>query len=452
MTAELKREAHRLYMADKPDEALSILSKLLNENPNDVACLFMVGHIFIKASRHGMANPYYRRVLDLDPSSPEAWNNLGHCHHTAYEIEEAIECFVKALQLGGDESDAYSNLLLMNVVQGDHANALRILDRAIFHAEKPEQKRAALCNSAFAFLALRKWKPGWQAFELMLGVLKQRKRREFGVTDWDGETPGLIAVYGEQGLGDEIMFASMLPDMLKAGHKPVLECDPRLAGLFARSFPCPVFGSRREESPGWVKSLPLTAKVASGSLSRFYRNSEPFPKGPYLKACPLRRKHMRAGLDKLPGRKIGLAWTGGTHSTRQKDRSLSPADLAPLLNIPGVTWISLEYKGELPKELDGKVLHWPAITQTQDYDDTAALVSELDHVVSVTTTVALLCGALGKSCDVLVPQHPTWHWAAYGDMPWYDSLRLWRRDGVSWEPLVSRLSDTLRQPERMAAQ
>jgi tetratricopeptide (TPR) repeat protein len=447
-TEAQKREAYRLFKDGDPDKALTIVSKLLNENPNDKTCLFIAGEIFIKASRHGMANPYYRRVVEIDPTMPEAWNNLGHCHHTAGEIQEAIGCFIKALQLGGDESDAYSNLLLMNTVMGDHENALRLLDRAVFHASTKDQKRGALSNSALAFLALRKWKPGWQAFDLMLGQLKQRRKRDFPVPDWDGKTPGLIAVYGEQGLGDEIMFASMMPDLL-GSHKAVLECDPRLTGLFARSFACPVFGSRREAEPQWVKTLPITAKAASGSLGLFYRNAEPFPRGPYLKACPQRRKHMRAGLDQLPGRKIGLAWTGGTHSTRQKDRSLALDDLKPLLGIPGITWVSLEYKGDDPGQ---GIVHWPEITQSNDYDDTAALVSELDGVVSVTTTVALLCGALGVACDVLVPQFPTWHWAAHGDMPWYDSLRLHRRDGVEWESTAARVAAGLRDPQRMAAQ
>jgi hypothetical protein len=153
-------------------------------------------------------------------------------------------------------------------------------------------------------------------------------------------------------------------------------------------------------------------------------------------------------LDKLPGRKIGIAWTGGVHSTRTKDRSLTLENLKPLLSLPGITWVSLEYKGDAVPE----IIHWPVLTQSKDYDDTASLVAELDHVVSVTTTVALLCGAMGKPCDVLVPQHPTWHWAEYGDMPWYDCLRLWRREGVSWEPLVSRLSQHLSEPQRMAAQ
>lgn len=446
---ERKREAYRIKDAD-PDKALTLVSALLNESPNDKTALFIAAAIFTKAGRHGLANPLYRRILDLDPKMPEAWNNMGHCHHVANEIDQAVECFIQSLRMGGDEPDAYSNLLLMNVVQGDHENALKILDHALFHAENADQRRASLSNAALAFLALRKWKPGWQAFELMLGVLKQRRKRDFGVPDWKGQkVDGMIAVYGEQGLGDEILFASMIPDMIEEGHKPVIECDPRLANLFGRSFDCPVFGSRREAEPGWVKGLPLAAKCASGSLGTLYRNAEPFPKRTPLKACPIRRKHIRAGLDRIPGRKIGLAWTGGTHSTRQQDRSLTFDQLGPLLALPGITWVSLEYKGGDP---GNDILHWPEFTQSQDYDDTAALVAELDHVVSVTTTVALLCGAMGKPCDVLVPEHPTWHWSAQGGMAWYDSLRLWRRDGVSWEPLVARLSQHLMQSERMAAQ
>jgi Tfp pilus assembly protein PilF len=448
-SADRKNEAYALFRAGEPDQALTIVSGILNENPKDVTALFMAAEILGAASRHGLAEPLYRRVLELDGTISAAWNNLGLCHHKADNVDEGIECYIKALQYGGDDFDAYNNLMLMNTVKGDHENALRLYHRAMYLAKTPEDRRTATSNSTLSHLSLRHWEEGWSAFELMLDTMKQRKKRSFGVPDWDGKpVDGMIAVYGEQGLGDEIMFASMIPDMIEAGHKPVIECDPRLEGLYRRSFPCPVFGTRPQKSPGWVYSMPIKAKTAVGSLAKLYRMAEPFPKRTYLKACPIRRKHFRAALDKIPGRKIGIAWTGGIHSTRTKDRSLTPELLKPLFSLPGITWVSLEYKGDGIPE----AIHWPEITQTKDYDDTAALVAELDHVVSVTTTVALLCGAMGKPCDVLVPEHPTWHWAEYGDMPWYDCLRLWRRDGVSWEPLISRLSEHLTQAERMAAQ
>lgn len=448
-TEERKRQAYSLFKSGEPDQALTVVSGLLNEYPEDLTCLFMAGEILGSASRHGMAEVFYRRVLEIDPTIPQAWHNLGLCRHKADRIDEGIDCYIKALQFGGDDFDYYNGLMLLNTVKGDHENALRLYDRTMFHASTAEERKLARTNATLSRLALRQWKEGWPAFELMLDALKQRKKRAFGVPDWDGQpVDGLVAVYGEQGLGDEIMFASMIPDMIAAGHKPVIECDPKLEGLYRRSFPCPVFGTRPQKAPGWVYSMPVKAKAAVGSLASLYRMAEPFPKRTYLTACPVRRKHIRGALDKLPGRKIGIAWTGGVHSTRTKDRSLTLEHLKPLLSLPGITWVSLEYKGAA---VPG-IVHWPEITQSKDYDDTAALVAELDHVVSVTTTVALLCGAMGKPCDVLVPDHPTWHWAAYGDMPWYDSLRLWRRDGVSWEPLISRLSEHLTQAERMAAQ
>lgn len=446
-TEERKREAQRLSDAGEPDQALTIISKLLNEIPDDITCLFMAGKILGDASRHGMATPYYRRILDIDQTISAAWNNLGLCHHKADKIDEAIDCYIKALQYGGDDYEPYNNLMLLSTVKGDHENALRLHARVLFHANNAADVKTAVSNSALSHLSLRHWSEGWPAFELMLDALKQRKKRSFGVPDWDGKpVDGMIAVYGEQGLGDEILFASMIPEMIERGHNPVIECDPRLEGLYRRSFPCPVFGTRREPNPGWVYSMPIKAKAAVGSLANIYRLQEPFPQRAYLKPDPARRKIMRKALDKLPGRKIGIAWTGGVHSTRQKDRSLTPELLKPLLSLPGITWVSLEYKGD---GIPG-VIHWPEITQSQDYDDTAALVAELDHVVSVTTTVALLCGAMGKPCDVLVPQHPTWHWAEHGNMPWFDCLRLWRRSGT-WEPLISQLSDSLMQ-QRMAAQ
>lgn len=446
-TGDIKKKAYELFLADKPDEALSLVARVLNEAPDDITSLFRAGQILGAAHRYGMAAVFYRRALEIEPTAAGAWVNLGLCQFKSHDLDAAIESTIKALHYAGDDFDAYNNLLLMNTTKGDYRNALSLLRRALFHAASAEDRQTALANSALAHLALRHWQDGWPAFELMLGTLKQRKRRSFGVPDWDGQpVDGMIAVYGEQGLGDEIMFASIIPDVLAAGHRPVIECDPRLVTLYRRSFPCPVFGTRHEPLPGWVYDMPIKAKAAVGSLAALYRTSEPFPSGAYLK--PARQPKIRRELDKLPGRKIGLAWTGGIHSTRAQDRSLTAELLAPLLALPGITWVSLEYKGDA---MPG-VVHWPGLTQSADYDDTAALVSELDGVVSVTTTVALLCGALGKPCDVLVPEHPTWHWAESGNMPWFDCLRLWRRDGVDWRPVIARLADSLIEPVRLAAQ
>lgn len=439
MTAERKREAYTAFINGDPDKGLTLVSDLLNEYPNDITSLFMAGEILAKSHRYGLAGPLFRRVLELDPGMPEAWHNLGHCLHVHSDLPQAVECFAKALYLGGEDFHALSNMLLMNTVSGDHENAIRLLKRTLFFAASEEERKIGESGAALAYLSVGKWAEGWRCFESMLGTMKQRKRHSYvngqEVPDWDGNPlpdGQTLAVYGEQGIGDEIMFASMIPDLLRDQPNITIECEKRLQGLFSRSFSVPVFGTRLAKSDDertWRDQFTFGAKVAIGSLGQFYRrSSSDFPKTPYLKT----REALSA-----PGRKIGLAWTGGLVSSRGKERTITPEVFGPLMDaFPDTTFISLEYKGGAPS--DPRILHLPEITQSDDYDDTAALVASLDCVVTVTTTVALLCGAIGKECHVLIPEVCTWHWAK--EMPWFgDHVRLYRRKGLEW-PIAEIIS------------
>jgi hypothetical protein len=143
---------------------------------------------------------------------------------------------------------------------------------------------------------------------------------------------------------------------------------------------------------------------------------------------------MRALLDTLPGPKIGIAWTGGLKNTFAARRSLSLEALLPVLSVPGVSWVSLQYKDptaeiEAFQKAHGiAIKHWPWIAQSDDYDNQAALVAELDCVVTVTTAACHLAGALGKKAFVLVPSRPRWFYGQSGaTLPWYESLRMFRQ-------------------------
>lgn len=178
-----------------------------------------------------------------------------------------------------------------------------------------------------------------------------------------------------------------------------------------------------------------------GSLGQFYRRNEAdFPRAPYLVADPEKRAMCRALLSQWPGRKIGLAWSGGSKKTRAFDRSLTLEQLEPLLSMAGVTWVSLEYAGDDPKE--PRIKHLPFLTRSQDYDDTAALVAELDAVITVTTTVAHLAGSLGVECHVLVPEAPTWHWGKFGESAWHPT-KSYRRTSKDWTLPVLQIKTAL---------
>lgn len=434
-----------LYQDGDFNAAIKAASDRLNDNPHDMDALFIAGQIYLKSDRHGLAYNIYERLVQMQPANANAWNNAGHAMHGMQRFADASRMFVKSLEAGGDRYAPYNNLILMHQNMGDVERAKSLYRLARWLAESDYDRIECTGNVSLSLLATRQWATGWDAYEHLIRPNKLREEITYepDLPRWDGSRGGEVVVYGEQGIGDELLFASILPD-LAAHCTPILDCDPRLSGLFRRSFGCPAYGTRFSKSKPWLKDHRPKAKCAIGSLAKFYRRDEQsFPRVPYLKPDPEKRAMARALLDQWPGRKIGLAWTGGRKYTREADRSLTLDQLEPILSIPDCTFVSLQYAGDYYETPDQRIKHVPIFTQSKDYDDTAALVAELQGVVSVTTAVALLAGSVGTQCAVAVPEYPTWHWPRTGEFPWFP-LTLHRRKGKEWAGVIEEIAGTLR--------
>jgi hypothetical protein len=262
-----------------------------------------------------------------------------------------------------------------------------------------------------------------------------------------------VLVCSEQGLGDQIMFASCLGDLCEDADC-IVECDPRLVPIFARSFAqARVYGQRKRSAEPWREDgLTPAAKTWIGSLPLRYRSRpSDFPGTPYLYPDPakvaawsLRLRSLGAGL------KVGISWRGGTATTRRALRSIDLDVWLPILREPDVHAISLQY-GDCHGEIERTertysvaIHHWPEALS--DYDQTAALVSALDIVVTVQTSIVHLAGALGKPVWVLVPRVAEWRYGEAGErLPWYASARIWRQNQERWDGLIERVSQELRE-------
>lgn len=443
------RVAHALFEAGRHDEAIKKAEPLLQRHPDDIFLTSVIAEAYLQSERWGIAFILHKRLVELGPGVWQFWNNLGRCHQMMVQPGPAMTAFRRALLLAPDEFAPYRNVAAMLTEAGRFDDAWGWLEEASKRAQKPDDLLTIERHTHRILLARREWKEGWRCFDLDLGTKYRPNRCYQGEPEWDGSPGQKVIIYGEQGLGDEVMFASMYPDAIRDCKSVVLECDNRLVGLFRRSFPevATVYGTRHDSHRFWTLSDRADARCAAGTLGGRYRGSGQFPRTPYLVADPVRRKGYRAILDGLPGRKVGIAWTGGLWNTLSVERSLGLAQLWPILERPGCTFISLQYK--FPADLRAfgaatgvKIHHWKHAVQSKDYDDAAALVAELDVVVSVTTAVALLAGALGVETHVLVPPHPTWHWAQSGEMPWLP-VHLYRREGASWEPAVRQIAEKL---------
>lgn len=422
----------------EPDEAIRICNKVLNQDfngPDGQMALFMVGFAMLEAERYGLAYNIYERCAQLNPNQSEIFSNMGMCLED-YDPDKAIRMFDHAYKLNPKNSNALANKALIYLQKAEPEKCIRLSNKAL---DIDPELRSARHNRGLARIMLRQWKDGWQDYADTIGV-KHREERDYGLPMWDGKAPGTVLIYGEQGVGDEIMFASCFNDVT---NPLIIDCDSRLESLFQRSFDCPVYGTRfKRETPILDEHKPDYQFPAGNLPSLFRHTDKDYPGTPYLKPDPEQCIQWRALFDTFPGKKIGIAWRGGLESTGQHKRSMTMDDIAPLMK-DGNTYISLEY---LPVDAQEAKKHgircYPRATaKGGNIDDLTALVSQLDGVITVATTVVYVAGATGVPCHVLVPSEPSYRYHKEGQFPWYQSVKLFRQYRKEcWSDTIKRLS------------
>ncbi len=395
------------------------------------------------------------QAITLKPDFAAAHNNLGYlfCRELG-SFERGAGHIRTALQLEPADPDVRCNYSMVLTQEGRSAEALAVCDELL--AAHPDLYEARL-NRALAALKLGRFGSAWPDYEARKLARSNYIPRELPLPEWRGQAlqNKKILVYAEQGLGDQIMFASCLPDLLNQAGACVVECAPQLVPVFRRSFPRARIepqAQNTERLASLVQSALFDYQVATGSLPGYFRRSwGDFPRHRgYLRADARRVAYWTDRLSDLgPGLKVGISWFGGAVSTRSDARSTRLQDWLPVLSPSSCRFVSLQY-GNANDELDAaagnpavKINHWSEAIA--DYDETAALVASLDLVISVCTAVVHLAGALGKRAWVLVPQCPEWRYLAHGTtMPWYPSIRLFRqRELGGWQATISDVAGEL---------
>jgi tetratricopeptide (TPR) repeat protein len=369
--------------------------------------------------------------------------------------DEALACFDRALQLAPQSVIVINRKALIVDHLGDRVQGLALLQQAARLAPNDDH---AKYNIGLHHLKYGEYAAGWDGyehrrrFESFVG-----KHRRFPLPEWDGGSLAgrTLLVQPEQGLGDEIMFGSCIPEVAAQAKHVIVECDAKLEAIFRRSFPqCTVVSRQRTLANDWVQRIEPRPdlQIAAGSLAcRFRRAASEFPqhKG-FLHPDPSSVTRWRAQLEALgPGRKVGLSWQGGVGFTGRKRRSLTLEQLLPILRLPGLQFVNLQYTevGEEMRLLESrhgvKVHHWQ--DAIDDYDQTAALVAALDSVLTVCTAIVHLTGALGRPALVMVPFGPDWRYGAAGErMIWYPSVRLLRQRRIGdWSEVLQEVSSSI---------
>ena len=386
------------------------------------------------------------------PDGFEILKRLVQVLRGMHRPEEALDYGLKARALNATDVELLTDLGVVLRDLGRLDEALDSFNAAL--ALQPDSV-IALWHRSLVYLLRHDFERGWLNYDLRL-VSADLVRRPLQYTAWDGTAVAgrKILIYGEGGLGDEIMFASCLPEMIAASGHCVVECSAKLETLFRRSFPAAtIYASLSDKSmPQSVRDIGIDAQIAMGSIPRFRRNHQadfPHHRG-YLIADPERVVHWRQQLEGMgSGLKVGISWYGGSHLSRRPVRSIPLAQWGPILRVSGVHFVDLQYSDcsdeidELENKSGFHIHRWQAVRN--DYEDTAAMVSALDLVISVCTAVVHLGGALSKPVWVMAPYSPEWRYGIAGEkMPWYPSVMMFRQPRYgAWEPVIERVAHQL---------
>lgn len=454
-------EAERLHQEKKFQESAVLYDRILAQNEDNPYILAGLAQNLLRDSRSvGTAIALYLYAIEMfkkkNTKVPvELYSNLGLTYKFSGQMEKAVKWLKKAVDTEPTAA-VLCNYGQVFVESDDPTKGRSELERAV----KLDATHAlAHWNLALSLLCTAReddgWARAWDEYEWGLHDGAPRERRKnCDLPDWDG-TPGKkVLVHGEQGIGDEIMFASMLPDMMKDAEV-VLDCHPRLAALFDRSFGVKCYGTRKDRDSDWIAQEKPDALISLGSLGKFYRRrNADFPGTPYLKADPLPREHGRL--------RVGISWTGGRLAGRVAKRTV-PLNWWRSILDNDCEFVSLQYTDGAQPEIEsvnklGYSVRQLPEAQAEDYYETARAVASCDLVITVCTSIVHLAGALGVPCWVMTPQAPAWRYQYRGGMPWYRSVRLYRQmesKADAWIPVVQRvgldLSDLLAQRAEKAA-
>ena len=475
-----------LIDAGRHGDALAHAERALVLEPRSPASHFDLGRIHRNQGRLEEAEVDFRKALELEPESGAAQNELGLVYRKQERWDDAAQAFRGALHLDADDVFAKANLAGTLHDEGDMEAAIPIFQEVLeiapelaevhcdlggalahlgrFDEAWDEVSRAidlnpnlvrALRNRAWLLLVGGRLEAGWREHESRLGEPTAIKPRPY--PRWDGTALSgkTILVIAEQGIGDEIMFGSCLPDLLEEA-KPsrcILEVDGRLTALFARSLPGVLVPDRPTgDGTEWLSEFPpVDVQVPMGSLALYYRRDfDAFPRRERFLypdrsvVAVWERRLRRLG----PGLKVGVSWRGGGKAATRRARSTELPEWKPLFEIPGIHFVNVQY-GDSTRELAALeaqlgiiVADFEEHDPLRDMDGFAAMIAALDLVISIDNSTVHVAGAVGTEVWTMLPVVPDWRWMLdRPDTPWYTTMRLYRqRKASNWSEVFARVS------------
>jgi tetratricopeptide (TPR) repeat protein len=406
----LNNRGNTLQDLKRPAEALASFERALALRPSYVQALYNRGIVLRDLLRPAQALASFDQALSINPRHVDALNNRGIVLRDLDRPLEALASYDRALAIDPDNAEIHSNRSSLRLLLGD-------FDRGFEEFE---------------------WR--WRAQDFAPW------RRDFAAPLWRGEEPlagRTILLHAEQGFGDAIQFVRYVPLVAARGARVVLEVPPPLAGLLSRIEGATTVIGRGERLPEFDCHCPLLSLPLA-----FKTRLETIPAGvPYLSACADRVIEWKRRLPQTPARRIGIAWAGNPGFKGDLTRSIGLARFSGLLSAGGIAFLGLQRD---LRDGDRDLLRsYPQVTPLgeaiEDFEDTAAIMSLVDLVITSDTSVAHLAGALGRPVWILLQYAPDWRWLrGRDDSPWYPTAQLFRQSEFGdWESVVRRVKDEL---------
>ena len=444
---KLVKEGMWLQMAGKHGPAMEHYIRALELTPGHAGALFAAGLLSQHLGRKEEAAKCFKASLQSEPKNADAWYNLGKMHHDLGRPDEALPCYLAALEHDEYHAHALGNAGHCFMAKGDVKAARLCWDRLLARDPKSPE---AIYNRSFVKLLHGDLEGGWADYEARWNC--PGYKLEYGRNDlhsvplWTDQDLAYRVLYlhGEQGLGDQIQMLRFVSEIERRSPEHVIiEVLPALVPLVANTWP----GYDVRERSGRADVTGVDFHLPMMSLPARHGGRHP-DRVPYLTAKPgaapaevrewIEREHIRGQ------RVLGLVWAGSSTHPGDWARSIPADELAPLAEVPGVSWLSLQI-GERANDAP-----WFEVRRVHehvtDFRTSAAIASLLDGVVTVDTSTAHLAGALALPTWTLLPPVPDYRWQLERlDTDLYPTMRLWRRGATeSWRTVLERVADELR--------
>jgi hypothetical protein len=401
------------YQSKRNDLAVDLISKAIAIDPRNASSHSNLGNMFLQQGRPHEAIASYRKALDLSPKLTPSLNNLGNALKSQGRLDEAVAAYRKALDYAPDDPEIHYNLAMALLLRGDMES-------------------------------------GWEEYEWRFKTPLFRTHREFAQPQWRGEEAAgkTLLVHAEQGFGDTLQFCRYAPLGSARGLTVILEAPEPIVRLLGSLPGVDRIVVQGEALPQFDLHCPmLSMPLAFGTDLATIPGVTPYLRADAAEVAAWRQRLDATGIQ---GPRIGLAWAGSPRkelielAAVDGRRSIAPDLLSPLFELPGLRFFSLQKEGPAAPK------HFPMIDLMEemgDFADTAALVANLDLVISVDTSVAHLAGALGKPVWLLDRSDPCWRWLlGRRDNPWYPSLRIYRQQGPGdWDFVLAEVIRDLRR-------